>query len=224
MRLLLTSGGVTNASIEAALVELLGRPISGCDALCIPTAQYAHPWVGPGVKPWGFISGTEPHALTALGWRSVGVLELTALPSIPRDLWEPTVRSADVLLAAGGDTAYLAHWMRGSGLADLLPELDVVWVGLSAGSMVMTPRVGADFVQWEPLSGDDRQLGLVDFCLCPHLAEDGQPGNSMAECEAWAAGIGHPAYIVDDQTALVVTDDGVEVVSEGRWRYVEPPV
>ena len=220
MKLLLTSAGVTNATIRRALLDLLGKPIEEASALCIPTAMYAHPMVGPGVRPWEFVAGRADLPMVDLGWRSVGLLELTALPSLDRELWEPVVRDADVLLAAGGDVLYLAHWMRESGLADLLPTLDAVWVGLSAGSMVMTPRVGDDFVQWRPPGrpDDDATLGLVDFAICPHLAPDGQPGNSMAEAEAWAAGIDGPAYAVDDETAFVVVDGEVEVVSEGTWR------
>ena len=126
MKLLLTSGGVKNASIEQALVGLLGKPISEADALCIPTAMYAHPMVGPGVKPWRFISGKEENPMVTLGWRSVGILELTALPSLDPELWVPTVQAADALLAAGGDVLYLCHWMRESGLADMLPSLEAV--------------------------------------------------------------------------------------------------
>jgi dipeptidase E len=148
----------------------------------------------------------------------VGVLELTALPSIGEERWVPWVRGADVLLVNGGDALYLCHWMRQSGLADLLPTLDALWVGLSAGSMVMTPRIGADFVQWKPPAGDDSTLGLVDFSICPHLAQEGKPGNSMAEAEQWAAGISGPAYAMDDETAIKVVDGTVEVVSEGHWR------
>ena len=81
--------------------------------------------------------------MSDLGWKSVGVLELTALPSIGEERWVPWVREADVLLVDGGDATYLCHWMRQSGLADLLPSLpETVWVGVSAGSMVMTPRIG----------------------------------------------------------------------------------
>ena len=156
--------------------------------------------------------------MVELGWKSVGVLELTALPSIDAEHWVPLVRETDVLLVAGGDVLYLHHWMRESGLADLLPSLtETVWVGLSAGSMVMTPRVGEDFVQWRPADGTDRTLGLVDFSICPHLAPDGQPGNSMAEAEQWASGISGPAYAMDDETAIKVVDGVVEVVSEGHW-------
>jgi dipeptidase E len=220
VKLLLTSGGVTNPSIRDALVGLLGKPIADSTALCIPTAQYGHPSVGPGVMPWQFISGSSGNPMVDLGWKTVGVLELTALPSIEEERWVPLVRETDVLLVAGGDALYLCHWMRQSGLADLIPSLrDTVWVGLSAGSMVMTPRIGADFVQWRPPTGDDSTLGVVDFSICPHLAPDGMPGNSMAEAEAWVAGIDGPAYAMDDQSAIKVVDGVVEVVSEGQWRH-----
>jgi dipeptidase E len=219
MKLLLTSAGVKNRSINDALVALLGKPIAESDALCIPTAQYGHPNVGPGEGPWRFISGRSDLPMCDLGWRSLGVLELTALPSIDDDRWVPLVRATDVLLVAGGDALYLCHWMRESGLAELLPSLgDTVWVGLSAGSMVMTPRIGEDFVGWNPPSGSDETLGFVDFSICPHVNPEGTPGNTMAQAESWAAGIDGPAYAIDDETAISVVDGAVEVVSEGQWR------
>ena len=221
MKLLLTSGGVTNASIRDALVELLGKPIEESSALCIPTGMYGHPRVGPGERAWQFISGRSENPMVELGWKSVGVLELTALPSIERDRWVPLVRDVDALLVSGGDVLFLCHWMRESGLADLLPSLsETVWVGLSAGSMVMTPTVGEDFIQWRPPSGDKTTLGLVDFSICPHLADDGMPGNSMAEAEQWAASMSNPAYALDDQTAITVVEGDLTFVSEGRWEQL----
>ncbi len=217
MKLLLTSGGVTNASILDALVDLLGRPISDADALCIPTAEYGHPSCTP-ASAWRFIAGRSPSPMCDLGWKSVGVLELTALPTIAEERWVPWVRDADVLLVDGGDATYLCHWMRQSGLADLLPSLqDTVWVGVSAGSMVMTPRIGDDFVNWRPPDGSDRTLGVVDFSIFPHLGNESMPDNTLAEAERWAAEIGVPAYAIDDQTAIKVSDGTVEVVSEGQW-------
>ena len=150
--------------------------------------MYGHPHVGPGEGVWKFISGRSGNPMSELGWKSVGVLELTALPTIDEERWVPTVRDADVLLVSGGDALYLCHWMRESGLVDLLPSLsETVWVGLSAGSMVMTPRIGEDFVGWRPPSGDDSTLGIVDFSICPHLAQEGMPGNSMASTTAASA-------------------------------------
>jgi dipeptidase E len=214
--LLLTSGGVTNASIRDALVELLGKPIADSSALCIPTAQWGHPMCGP-VSVRGFVSGVPPWGgMTSMHWKSLGVLELTALPTIGEQRWVPWVREADVLVADGGDATYLCHWMRESGLADLLPSLpETIWVGVSAGSMVMTPRIGADFVEWQS-ARDDRTLGVVDFSIFPHL--DVFPDNTMAEAERWAADVGGPAYAIDDQTAIRVTNGTVEVVSEGNWK------
>jgi dipeptidase E len=222
MRFLLTSAGIKNPSIENALVELLGNPIAESSALCIPTAAYGHAMAGPGAA-WRFISGREPRTpMCELGWKSLGVLELTALPSIDEELWVPMVRETDVLLVNGGDPLYLSYWMRQSGLADLVPSLRAVYVGLSAGSLVMTPRIGEDFVRWKPPTGGDSTLGLVDFSIFPHVDHEEMPDNSMANAETWAAGIAGPAYAIDDQTAIQVTDGTVEVVSEGHWKLFIP--
>jgi dipeptidase E len=223
MRMLLTSAGIKNPSINSALVDLLGKPIAECDALCIPTAGYGHPMAGPG-SAWSFISGNEPECpMTELGWNSVGVLELTALPSLGDDRWLRWVKDADVLLVNGGDAMYLCHWMRESGLVDLLPTLDdTVWVGLSAGSMVMTPRVGAAFVQWEPPGGGDQTLGLVDFSIFPHLDNPNLPENTLETAQRWLATIDGPAYAIDDNTAISVVDGTVDIISEGQWKLLEP--
>jgi dipeptidase E len=224
MKLLLTSAGIKNASIRDALVDLLGKPIAESSALCIPTAMYGHPLVGAGTGAWKFIAGREPNCpMVELGWKSLGVLELTALPSIDEERWVPLVQETDVLLVAGGDALYLSHWLRQSGLADLLPSLhELVWVGLSAGSMAMTPRIGEDFVGWKPPGGGDRALGLVDFSIFPHVDHEDLPENTMAHAERWAAGIPNPAYAIDDETAIKVVHGNVEVVSEGHWKSFAP--
>lgn len=222
MRFLLTSAGIKNTSIHNALVDLLAKPIAESSALCIPTGSYAHPMAGPG-RAWTFISGQEPRTpMCELGWKSLGVLELTALPSIEDALWVPLVQETDVLLVGGGDPLYLCHWMRQSELADLLPSLRAVYVGLSAGSMVMTPRIGKEFVGWTPPTGGDETLGLVDFSIFPHLDHEDLPSNSMAGAERWAAGMPVPAYAIDDETAIRVVDGTVDVVSEGHWKLFTP--
>ncbi len=223
MKLLLTSAGIKNPSIQDTLVELLGKPIAESSALCITTAIYGHPQAGP-VQAWRFVSGQEPECpMIELGWKSMGLLELTALPSIDQERWVTWVRKADVLLVNGGDALYLCHWMRQSGLADLLPSLrETVWVGLSAGSMAMTPRIGEFFVNWTPPTGGDETLGLVDFSIYPHLDHPELPENTMANAERWAVGIAGPAYAIDDETAIKVVDGAVEVVSEGHWKLFTP--
>lgn len=221
MKLLLTSGGVTNPSIKRALVGLLDKPIAESTALAIPSAQWGHPMCTP-TSLRQFVVDAGPGTMCGLGWRSVGVLELTALPGIAQDRWVPWVRDADVLLVDGGEATYLCHWLRESGLVDQLPALsETVWVGVSAGSMVMTPRIGADFVNWAD-APDDRTLGIVDFSIFPHVGHEMMPENTMADAERWAAGIGVPSYAIDDQTAIAVAHGVTEVVSEGEWRAFAP--
>ena len=219
MKLLLTSAGIKNTSIHNALVDLLGKPIADSTALCIPTATYA--MGGPG-SAWRVITGRAPTPLCELGWKSLGVLELTALPSIDEERWVGWVQETDALLVGGGDSLYLCYWMRQSGLADLLPSLRAVWVGVSGGSMVMAPNVGKDFVGWKPPAGGDEALGMVDFAIFPHVDHEDLPDNSMAEAEKWAANLPVPGYAIDDQTAIKVTDGTVEVISEGHWKLFTP--
>ncbi len=228
MKLLLTSGGIRNPSIAAALVDLLGKPIAECDALFVPTAVY--PFPGGAGMAWQAMSGSAPSPLCDLGWKSLGLLELTALPTIREESWVPAVRAADALLVWGGDALYLTHWMRESGLAALLPSLaDTVYVGVSAGSIAVTPyNCDAEFDQQFVPDGSDmgtdaeRGLGLVDFTIYPHLDDEDMPDTARASIERWAAGIPVPTYAIDDETALAVVDGQVRVVSEGSWHLFAP--
>jgi dipeptidase E len=222
MKLLLTSAGISNDSIRNALVESLGKPIAESSALVIPTAIYAAGKRGAGMA-WRLISGVARTPLCELGWKSLGVLELSALPSISRDHWVPLVQETDALLVGGGDPFYLCYWMRQSGLADLLPELpETVYVGVSAGSMMVTPTFGEQYDGIDPPTGSDKSLGLVDFALRTHLDHPSMPEASLANLERWAAEVDVPAYAIDDQTAIVVRDGEVEVISEGHWKRFTP--
>ena len=184
MKVLLTSSGISNTSIHDALVDLLGKPIAESSALCIPTG--VQPFPGGPSHVYGFITGSRGGPMCGLGWKSLGVLELTALPSIKEEHWVPAVQEVDALLVWGGSPLYLCYWMRQSGLADLLPSLrrETVYVGTSGGAMVATPDFGgATYDDSEPLTGSDRALGLVDFSLFPHLEREDMPDTSLANIE-----------------------------------------
>jgi dipeptidase E len=217
MKLLLTSAGIKNTSIHTALVDLLGKPIAESSALIIPTAIYPFS-VGP-VAAYRFISGSDANSLCGLGWKSLGVLELTAFPSVKAEHWVAAVQETDALLVYGGDVWYLCRWMRESGLADLLPSLrETVYVGVSAGSMVTAPMFGETYDDLTTPFVIDTGLGLVDFALLPHLDHEDHPESSTARVERMAAEVPVPTYGIDDETAIKVTDDGtVEVISEGHW-------
>jgi dipeptidase E len=244
MKLLLTSAGIKNTSIHNALVDMLGKPIAESSALIIPTAIY--PFPGGAGMAWRAICGKADGPLSGLGWKSLGVLELTALPSIDDEAWIPMVQETDALLVWGGDVLYLCHWMRQSGLAELLPSLrrETVYVGVSAGSMAATTTFGETYRDpprgsGEALTSEDivfatpqgeisrilvtaQGVGLVDFALIPHLEHEDHPDASLANAERWAARLPVPTYAIDDQTAMKVTDGTVEVVSEGHWKLFVP--
>jgi dipeptidase E len=244
MKLLLTSAGIKNDSIRNALVESLGKPITESSALYIPTAIY--PFPGGATAAWRLIRGGAGGPLCELGWKSLGVLELTALPSIQEDCWVPMLQETDTLLVGGGDPLYLCHWMRQSGLADLLPSLlrETVYVGVSAGSMAAAATLGETYLDprrgsGEALTSEDivfatpqgeisrilvtaQGMGLVDFALIPHLDHEDHPDASLANAEKWAARLPVPTYAIDDQTAIVVVDGAAEVVSEGHWKRFTP--
>ncbi|AJT41203.1 Type 1 glutamine amidotransferase-like domain-containing protein [Psychromicrobium lacuslunae] len=222
MKLLLTSGGVTNASIREALTELLDKPIEESSALVVPTAQWGQPMCSAQTVWKTIADGWDaPGGLCGLGWKSIGVLELTALPSIDEERWTRWVRDADALLVDGGEASYLSHWIKQSGLGQLLPELqETVWLGVSAGSMALTPRVGREFLNWRPEQGDET-LGLVDFSIFPHLDYPGWPDHTIEHAQRWARNIPGPAYALDDQSAIRVENTEVKLVSEGRWELLK---
>jgi len=243
VRALLTSAGIKNSSIHDALVDLLDKPIAESNALFIPTAIYPFPG-GPGMA-WRAISGKASSPLSELGWKSLGLLELTALPSIEEAAWVPTVRDADALLVWGGDPLFLANWMRRSGLTGLMPTLrsEAVYVGVSAGSIAAAstfvetysqpPRgidgpLKSENITFATAEGDvDRILvtgqgaGLVDFAVIPHFEHADHPDASAANAERWAARIPLPTYAIDDESAIRVVDGAAEVVSEGHWKLFQ---
>jgi dipeptidase E len=227
MKYLLTSSGISNPSINDALVELLGKPISESSALFIPTGMY--PFPGGGQQVRNAICGTSNNPLCELRWKSLGILELTALPSVQRESWVPALEETDALLVYGGNVLYLCHWLRESGVAGLLATLkNLVYVGVSAGSIAMTPH-NCDVesnLQFVPAGSDmgeggKRALGFVDFALWVHL-DNPNPifeDHTESHIKKWAATVPVSTYAIDDQTALKVTEDGVDVVSEGHWKW-----
>jgi dipeptidase E len=239
MKLLLTSAGICNPSIYAALVDLLGKPIAESSALCIPTAIY--PFSGGPVGAYRFITGTAVNPMCELGWKSLGVLELTALPSVERENWVSVVEATDALLVWGGDVLYLRRWMSESGLAALFRSIrpELVYVGVSAGSIVTSSWIGETYTRKTP-TGDDINshvvmvdspegeikvsftvapgLGLTEFGLLPHVGHEQFPENSLANCETWASMLPVPLYALDDQSAIKVVDGKAEVVSQGNWK------
>jgi len=245
IKLLLTSSGISNKSTRDTLEALLGKSIGESNALFVPTGVY--PFRGGPNYAWWPIAGKMKAALVDLGWRTMGLFELTALPSIKKDVWVSSFEDADALLVWGGDPLYLAYWFEQSGLTQVLTSLnkDLVYVGVSAGSMVVNtifgetyddPRAGSgtpltmENVMFNTGTGEisrsfytGQGAGLTDFAVIPHFNNPGFPEACGLNAEKWAARIPAPVYAIDEQTAIKVVAGQVEIVSEGEWKFFSKP-
>ena len=224
MKILLTSSGITNTTIHDALVDLLGKPIAESSALCIPTG--VQPFPGGPSHVYGFLTGTVGGPMCALGWKSLGVLELTALPSIKKEHWSRLSRKSMRCWSGEGARCICATgcgnpgsptscrrcgprpcmWVRAAERWWRLPTSEARPTTTSSRSPAATKR-------WD--WSTSRCLWIL------HPGEE-MPATPLADIERWAAGLSVPAYAIDDQTAIRVVDGNVEVVSEGHWKLFTP--
>ena len=219
MKLLLTSAGLRNETLRQALRDLLGKPFEAANVVYIPTASVAE----PGDHSWFVDDITRLHGL---GWREFDVL---ALNGLPRQMVLDRLLHADVIYAEGGNHYHLARSITENGLAEgFRAALESrVYVGVSAGSMIFSRNLNEHSAA---VIGDSKDLhvlgattleppfGFFDWYLKPHLYSPHFPERDDAWAENIAARADFPLYLIDDDTAIRVDGDEVEVISEGRWR------
>jgi dipeptidase E len=216
VKVLLTSGGIKNPTIKQALVDLLGKPIQACQALLITTASFGFDQGFE--RAYEFIHNDAETPMGSLGWKACGLVDIAALSILTYPEILKRFSQWDVLLVNGGDPMFLAYWFEQMNLKQLLHDWNGVYVGLSAGSMVLTPRIGMDFVGWTSPLQSDETLGLVPFSIFPHLNHPQLTENTLANAEKWFSALPlKEAYFVDDQTAISWYQGKVEIHSEGEW-------
>lgn len=214
MKLLLTSGGITNDSIKEAFFGLVGKDPKEIKIAFVPTAANFF----DGDKSW---MESDIKSLKEMGL----TLELVDISALPLESIRKKLENADVLFFEGGSEFFLMDWIRKSGLDELLPELlkTKVWVGISAGSMVAGQKLS---LEANKLYGEDtgdykamKGLGLVDFDISPHLnSKDFGPGITLESASEIVDDFEGDLYVIDDQTAIQVIDDQIKVISEGQWK------
>ncbi len=214
MKLLLTSCGLTNDTVANALFELTGKKPEETTLVFIPTASNLEP-------------GDKDYLITDLinlKKRNFKSIEITDISAVDEKIWKPSLEGADVLFFEGGNTYHLMRWLNKSGLSEILPELlkDKVYVGASAGSMVTGPDLTLKLLQLiyeeEMLETEELEgLNLVDFYFLPHLNSDWFKKMRRKNIEEFEQKIGRPIYALDDDSALKIVDNKIEVVSEGEW-------
>ncbi len=215
MKLLLTSNGLSNPSIAKALFDLVGKPPSETSITFIPTAM--NPTLGE--KDW-FIND-----LVNIKNQQSKFIDIVDIAALPKKVWQPRIERADVLFFSGGNSFYLMHWLRESGLYQMLPTLlkTRIYAGISAGSMVTNPSLelsGQDKkLYFEEVFGyaDEKALHLVDFYTRPHYNSPDFPNVRKSNLEEIAQGIKYSIYGLDDNSAVKVDGKAIEVISEGQW-------
>jgi len=216
MKLLLTSGGLKNQSIINALQELVGRPFSESKIAFIPTASNLE----PGDKKDWFIADLVQ--LKNLKFNSIDIVDISTLP---KEIWLKRLEEADILYVEGGNTYHLMYWFNQSGLSEILPELlkTKIYVGVSTGTIIATPSLlNADFEKQPTLDikeiAYDNGLSLVNFMIEPHINSVWFPDSNFESLEKRSKDYKHPIYGLDDNSAIKVEDDRIEIVSEGEWK------
>ena len=232
MKLLLTSQCIHNTSIASSLRELLDKPSGECTAVYITTSQNG----AVGDKSWLIRNLNDAYNV---GWKSFEIIDLAAMIDLPKDMWWERIEVADVLFVGGGANFYLGYWFEKSGLAKALPRLleNKVYVGASAGSMITTPSVITASQSLRQLADNkpsdmdalgpvgqraSRALGIVDILLRPHYKAPGYPYITDELLQKVANANGRRLYALDDDSALKIVDNSIEVISEGQWKQFDP--
>ncbi len=212
MKALLTSSGITNPTLKNVLQQLAGKPLTELSAVFIPTAASA---VNE-EKTWLIENLVQTRDC---GFKYLDIVDIAA---VKPENWRPRLEKADIIFMGGGNTFHLMWHITQSGLAEILQRLleSKIYVGISAGSMVMGPRLDIPYNDFL-YPGETNEMGvkdglsIVDFCLLPHLNSEyftNLRENKIAKC---AEEIDIPTYAVDDNTAIKIEGDKLEVVGEG---------
>ena len=216
MKLLLTSGGITNKAIAKAFLDLVGKKAKDTRVAFIPTAAN----VEQSDKDWLI---NDLYNLKKLKLKCIDIVDISALP---KKIWLPRLKAADVLFFSGGNSFWLAHWLKKSGLAKLLPRLlkTRVYAGISAGSIVTAPSLFLSSrdrkIYYEKIIGhtaSEKGLGFVDFHIRPHFNSPHFPRARAKFLKKLAKEFPEIIYALDDRTAIKVDGKKVKVVGSGKY-------
>lgn len=218
MKLLLTSAGLSNPSIINALSELAIKPFFELKIAFIPTAAN----IEEGDKKDWYIK--DLIKLYDLKFASIDIVEISALP---KEIWLERLKEVDIIYVEGGNTYHLMHWFNHSGLSEILPELlkTKVYVGVSAGTMIINPTIIHAYKE-KPISqkinndSSDKGLSFVNFMVEPHMNSVWFPESTFDNLEKRSKKYQYSIYGIDDESAIKIDGDKVEVVSEGEWKKI----
>jgi dipeptidase E len=160
-----------------------------------------------------------------LGFAEIDIVDFSALP---REIWQKKLEAADILMFGGGNTFHLMHWFINSGLKEDLPRLleKRIYVGISAGSMVTAKRISlsqSKRLYYPDETGrpeENEGLGLVEFQIRPHLNSPDFPNVRVEHLKELTKNLTEAVYAIDDDSAVIVNEGKISVVSEGKWEKI----
>jgi dipeptidase E len=207
MKLLLTSAGITNKSLEKALRGLVKEDIK---IAFIPTAANLE----DGEKDWLIKNYNQCEEL--------GTVDIVDISAMDKNIWLPRLERANVLVFGGGNTGHLMREIIKSGLNRELPYLlkNRVYVGISAGSLVTSTKISAssEFLYGDEHDDDPDGLGYVDFHIRPHLNSPYFPKVNDKNLREVSKKLKGNLYAIDDNSAVLYIDGKIKVISEGVWK------
>lgn len=214
MKLLLTSTGITNQTIQDKFLEMVGKQPKDISLAYIPTAINTHP--SPN-KDWAIDN------IVRLNKMGIGAIDIVDFSAIPREMWLSRLKNADALFVEGGMPFYLMDKMKETGLDQLLTTRlkDKVYVGCSAGSNVLGKVIiksAKDVPEGYKLQDG---LSIVNFSIRPHFFRSDRSQFTREMIAEFAKKYGSVFYAIDDDTAIAVEDGQVTVISEGKWEKFE---
>ncbi len=206
MKLMLTSSGITNPSLAKALKTLVKEDLK---IAFIPTAANNK----GGDKDW-LINDLA-------NCRKIGEVDIVDISALKKNDWLSRLKWANVIFLGGGDTVYLMDWIVKSGLVEELPSLlkTRVYAGISAGSIVLNKKLSAsrEFLYGDETKDSPKGLGYVDFYVRPHLNSAHYPKLRDEFLKELAPKFDGDLYALDDNSAIILNEGKIEVVSEGKW-------
>jgi len=163
-KLLLTAAGFLNPKISEAFLGLVGKPPGKIKLVFIPTASRTK-------RELRYVARSKKELLD-LGVNEQNIKTL----SLDSEVSYGEVAGFDVMYVCGGNTFYLLHRIRETGFDDIIRkfvEAGKVYVGVSAGSILLGPSIGsADTADKNDIGIKDATgLGLVDFVVFPHYCK-----------------------------------------------------
>ena len=201
MKLLLTSSGFDNPNISKRFIELCNTPIEKIKIFFIPLASRTD-------EELRYVEESKEE-LYDLGIKKENLI----ISDFKKD--DQKFEDVNVIYVCGGNTYYLLDELKKSGFDKKLIDLtkkDVVYVGVSAGSILAGPDI--EIVGFG-VEGDENDVGLkdlsslnlVNFTIFPHYKD-----KLKNEVEDFRKRVNYNVIALRDGEAVLVVDDKKEVI------------